>query len=64
MDYFFLGKGADYKLSKLREWIQEQPSSAPSYVKDVTNRPAYTQMATLVTSLTCIGTTFKFLFQS
>ena len=49
------GRDANYKLSKLREWIQQQPSSAPSYLK--TQEPArqYTQVATLITSLACIG---------
>ena len=52
----YLGRPADLKLSKLREWIQQQPSSAPSYIKETTPSRQYAQMGTLVTSLTCIGT--------
>jgi hypothetical protein len=46
-----LGRAADHKLSELREWIQQQPSSAPSYMKEVTPSRQYAQMGTLVTSL-------------
>ena len=63
-----LGRTADYKLTKLREWIQQQPSSAPSYLKETTPNRQYAQVATLVTSLTCIGTILLnfslFLFKS
>ena len=58
------GKDADFKLSKLREWIRQQPSSAPSYVKSPETNRQYAQTATLVTSLTCIGTIHVFLFNS
>ena len=51
-----LGRTAEHKLAKLREWIQQQPSSAPSYLKETTPNRQYLQTATLVTSLTCIGT--------
>jgi Xaa-Pro aminopeptidase len=51
----FSGRDANHKLSKLREWIQQQPSSAPSYVKAQDSGRQYAQVATLVTSLACIG---------
>ena len=43
----------------MREWIQQQPSSAPSYLKETTPNRQYAQTATLVTSLACIGTFIK-----
>lgn len=39
----------------MREWIQQQPSSAPSYLKVQEPGRQYIQVATLVTSLACIG---------
>lgn len=49
------GRDVKYKLSKLRDWIQQQPSSAPSYLKAQEPSRQYVQVATLVTSLACIG---------
>ena len=45
---------AGHNLRKLRKWIQQQPLSSLSYLKETT--PSCQQVATLVTSLTCIGT--------
>ena len=59
-----LGRTAEHKLAKLREWIQQQPSSAPSYLKETTPNRQYLQTATLVTSLTCIGTSSQSQSQS
>ena len=53
------GRDAHSKLSKLREWVQQQPSSAPSYLKAQQSTRQYLQVGTLVTSLTCIGTNLE-----
>jgi len=50
----FAGRDATYKLSKLRDWIKQQPASVPSYSKQEPNA-SQMHVATLVTSLTCIG---------
>ena len=49
----FSGRDANRKLSELREWIRRQPSSA--HIKALEPNYPYAQVATLVTSLTCIG---------
>lgn len=51
----FTGMGARAKLSKLRTWISEQAPSVPSYRKEVDAKPSQMQVATLLTSLSCIG---------
>ena len=54
----FTGKEAASKLSKLREWIRQQPPDK-SYPNKVTG-PMDIPVATLVTSLSCIGTFISF----
>lgn len=49
-----LGRDAKYKLAKVREWIREQPPTVSSYSKAEPTL-AQTHVATLVTSLSCIG---------
>lgn len=48
------GKDANYKLAKLRDWIQQQPASVPSYSKSPPT-PSQIHVATLITSLSCVG---------
>ena len=51
-----LGRTTERKLAKLREWIQQQPSSAPSNLKETILNRQYAQTGTLVSDLTSIGT--------
>lgn len=50
----FTGMDARTKLSKVREWIKQQPASVPSYSRQEPT-PSQMHVSTLVTSLNCIG---------
>lgn len=50
-----LGRSAESKLEELREWIKLQPASIPSYSKQQEPLASQVHVATLVTSLSCIG---------
>ncbi|KAI8972165.1 Creatinase/aminopeptidase [Trametes punicea] len=50
----FAGLGANEKLTKLREWIKEQPPAVPSYSKSEP-KPSQMQVATLISNLSCIA---------
>lgn len=49
----FTGKDAPYKIAKIREWVKMQPPDK-SYPNKVPT-PADMPVATLITSLSCIG---------
>ena len=53
--FFGIAQSGNFRQGKLREWIKQQPSSAPSYLKAQDPGRQYVQVATLVTSLACIG---------
>jgi len=49
------GESADSKLERLKEWIRQQPASIHSYSKQQEALASRVHVATLVTSLSCIG---------
>lgn len=50
----YIGVSAATKLLKLREWIEQQPPTIPSYSKTAAT-PAQMQVGTLITNLASIG---------